>query len=201
MVDLTVQSIICLELHKKITNSFLKCKWEGIWNSLWNSEIFSATGDAEESSKGTTTNAFDVCLNLNGSILKYGKLVYFQNVVNLYLTQAYNAIPALQIIHTLVLIMVHLTVQSLICLKLHKKITNSFLKCKWEGVWNALWKSEIFSATGDAEKSANGTIINAFDVRLMVPFRVHLIIHLEMRVKVHFKIFIKVHKKVHLRLH
>ena len=32
---------------------------------------------------------------LNGPILKYGKLVYLQNVVNLYLTQAYNAITAL----------------------------------------------------------------------------------------------------------
>ena len=32
---------------------------------------------------------------LHGSVLKYGKLAYFQNVVNLYLPQAYNAIPAL----------------------------------------------------------------------------------------------------------
>ena len=31
----------------------------------------------------------------NSSILKYEKFVYFQNVVNRYLTQAYNAIPAL----------------------------------------------------------------------------------------------------------
>ena len=27
-----------------------------------------------------------------GSVLKYGKLVWFQNTVSLYLTQAYNAI-------------------------------------------------------------------------------------------------------------
>ena len=32
---------------------------------------------------------------LKDCISKYGKLAYFQNVVNLYLTQAYNAIPAL----------------------------------------------------------------------------------------------------------
>ena len=31
---------------------------------------------------------------LNGSFLKYVKLVYFQNVINLYLTQTYNAILA-----------------------------------------------------------------------------------------------------------
>ena len=39
---------------------------------------------------------------LNGSILKYGKLVYFQNAFNLSLTQAYDATLALQVIHTLV---------------------------------------------------------------------------------------------------
>ena len=32
---------------------------------------------------------------LNGSILKYGKLAYFQSLVNLYFTHGYNAIPAL----------------------------------------------------------------------------------------------------------
>ena len=62
-------------------------------------------------------------------------------------------------------------------------------------------KSEMFSAPGDAQESANGTTINEFDVRLMVQFRVHLIIHLELHLKVHFKIYIEVHKKVRLRLH
>ena len=38
-------------------------------------------------------------VKLNSSILKRGKLVYFQNLVDLYLTQAYNAIPALSMIH------------------------------------------------------------------------------------------------------
>ena len=38
----------------------------------------------------------------NGSITKYEKLVYFQNVVNIYLNQAYNATPALLMRHTLV---------------------------------------------------------------------------------------------------
>ena len=52
-------------------------------------------------------------------------------------------------------------------------------------------KSEIFSAPGDVQESANGTNINAFDV--------HLIIHLHLHLKVNFKIYIKVHKKVHLR--
>ena len=60
-------------------------------------------------------------------------------------------------------------------------------------------KSEIFSAPGDVQESANGTNINAFDVRLIVPFRMHLIIHLHLHLKVNFKIYIKVHKKVHLR--
>ena len=41
-------------------------------------------------------------------------------------------------------------------------------------------KSEIFSAPGDAQESANGTTINMFDVRLMVQFRMHLIIHTEL---------------------
>ena len=34
-------------------------------------------------------------------------------------------------------------------------------------------KSDIFSAPGDAQESANGTTINAFDVRLIVQIRVH----------------------------
>ena len=62
-------------------------------------------------------------------------------------------------------------------------------------------KNELFSTPGDAQESANGTTINAFDVRLMIQFRVHLIINLELDLKVHFKIYIKVHKKVHPRLH
>ena len=61
-------------------------------------------------------------------------------------------------------------------------------------------KSEIFSALGNAQESANGTTINAFYVRLIIQFRVYLIIHLELHLKMHFKIYIKVHKKVHLRL-
>ena len=62
-------------------------------------------------------------------------------------------------------------------------------------------KSEIFSAPGDTQASANGTTINAFDVHLLVQFSVHVITHLELHVKVHFKIYIKVQKKVHRRLH
>ena len=53
---------------------------------------------------------------------------------------------------------------------------------------------------GHAQEIANGTAINAFDVRLIVQFRVHLIIHLELHLKVYFKIFIKVHKKVPMGL-
>ena len=39
-------------------------------------------------------------------------------------------------------------------------------------------KTNIFSAPGDTQESANGTTINVFDAILMVQFRVHLIIHL-----------------------
>ena len=60
-------------------------------------------------------------------------------------------------------------------------------------------KSEIFSAPGDAQESANRTTINMFDVRLMVQFRMHLIIHTELHLKLHFKIYIKMNKNVHLR--
>ena len=49
-------------------------------------------------------------------------------------------------------------------------------------------KREPFSAPADAQENANGTAINAFEVRLMMQFRVHLIIHLELYLKVHFKI-------------
>ena len=62
-------------------------------------------------------------------------------------------------------------------------------------------KSEIFSVPGDAQESANGITINAFEVRLMVQFRMQLIIHLELQLKVHFNIYIKENKKVQLRLH
>ena len=55
-------------------------------------------------------------------------------------------------------------------------------------------ETKIFCKTGDAQESANGTMINVFDVRLMVQFRVHLIIHLQLHFKMHFKIYIKVHK-------
>ena len=61
-------------------------------------------------------------------------------------------------------------------------------------------KSEIFSAPGDAQESANGKTVNVFDVRLVVHFKVHLIIHRKLHMKVHFKIYIKVHKMLHLRL-
>ena len=57
-------------------------------------------------------------------------------------------------------------------------------------------KRDPFSAPADAQENANGTAINAFEVRLMMQFRVHLIIHLELYLKVHFKIYIKIHKKV-----
>ena len=61
--------------------------------------------------------------------------------------------------------------------------------------------SENFSAPSDAQESAIGTTINAFDLRFMVQFSVPLIIHLELHLKVHFKIYTKMHKKVHLRSH
>ena len=48
---------------------------------------------------------------------------------------------------------------------------------------------------GDAQESANGTTINAFDVRLTVQFRVLLRIYLELHLKVHFKIYIKCTKR------
>ena len=62
-------------------------------------------------------------------------------------------------------------------------------------------KTKIFSATGDAQESANGTMINVFDVNLMVQFRVHLIRHLELHLMVHSKSYIKVHKKIYPRLY
>ena len=62
-------------------------------------------------------------------------------------------------------------------------------------------KSEIFSAPGDAQESANGTTINVFYVRFLVKFRMQLINILRIALKSAFKIYIKVHKKVHPRLH
>ena len=62
-------------------------------------------------------------------------------------------------------------------------------------------KTKIFSGTGDAQESANGTMINVFDVNLMVQFRVHLIRHLELHLMVHSKSYIKVHKKIYPRLY
>ena len=101
-------------------------------------------------------------------------------------------------------------VQSIICLELHKKVTNSIpnvIEIANERVYGKhqlknLKKHEISSVPGNAQESANGTTINVSDVCLMVQFSVHLIIHMEFHIKVHFKIHIKVHKKVHLmRLH
>ena len=56
-------------------------------------------------------------------------------------------------------------------------------------------KSELFSASGDPQESANGTLKNVFEVHLMLQFRVHLIIHPESHPKVYFKTYIKMHKK------
>ena len=64
-------------------------------------------------------------VKLNSSILKSGKLVYFQNLVDLYLTQAYNAIPALSMIHAndKCVGVNHGTFEgkSVTCLELHRK--------------------------------------------------------------------------------
>ena len=120
--------------------------------------------------------------------------------------------------------MVHLRVQAVIFLELHNKVTKSSSKdCKGERVQDALenalktrlkganrckiWpiktesNSELFSAPGNAQESANGTTINAFEVHLIIQFKGHLRIHLELHLKVHFKINKELHKKVHLRLH
>ena len=51
------------------------------------------------------------------------------------------------------------------------------------------------------KESASRTMINVFDVSLMVQFRVHLIIHLELHLSVHSRIHIKVHKNLYPRLH
>ena len=55
-------------------------------------------------------------------------------------------------------------------------------------------KNELFSAFDDAQESANGTVINVFEVCLM------MIIRLEMHLKMHFKLYIKMHKKVHQKV-
>ena len=75
--------------------------------------------------------------------------------------------------------MMHLRVQSIICLELHKKVTNSSPKCNWDCEWQGILhrmlskmdlrvqvdaksdqlknetKSEIFSAPGDANNKRN----------------------------------------------
>ena len=95
--------------------------------------------------------------------------------------------------------------------------------CKRDRIWNALenalkngfksangckiWPikneniSKRFSTPVNVQESANGTTINACDVRSMVRFRVHLIIHLELHLKVPFKICIKMYKKIYLRMY
>ena len=56
-------------------------------------------------------------------------------------------------------------------------------------------KSGLFSALADSQESAKRTMINAFEVCLMMQFRLNLIMCLESYLKVHFKIYIKMHKK------
>ena len=56
-------------------------------------------------------------------------------------------------------------------------------------------KNEPFSAFDDAQESANRTVINVFDVCLMM-----MIIQLEFHLKMHFKLYIKTHKKVHQKV-
>ena len=77
-------------------------------------------------------------------------------------------------------------------LKIRLKCAN---ECKIES------KSEPFSAPTCAHERAKWTMVNAFEVSLMLQFKMHQIIHLELYLKVHFKIYIKMHKKVHLRMH
>ena len=62
-------------------------------------------------------------------------------------------------------------------------------------------QSEIFSALGDAQESANGTTINVFEVSLMTQYAVHLIIHMELHLKMHFKISINMKEEARLRLY
>ena len=45
------------------------------------------------------------------------------------------------------------------------------------------------------QREYSGTMINVFDVHLMVKFRLHLRMHLELHVKVHLKIYTKIHKR------
>ena len=88
--------------------------------------------------------------------------------------------------------MVHLRVQSVISLKLHKKFTNSASDIANESVCGMHLKMlskmvlmdaksgqlktekniELFSAPGDVQESANRTTVNAFQVRLMIQLRV-----------------------------
>ena len=51
--------------------------------------------------------------------------------------------------------MVHLRVQSMIFLKLHKNVTNSSVKCKWDVMWKTLE-----NAFKNGLKGANGCKIS-----------------------------------------
>ena len=62
-------------------------------------------------------------------------------------------------------------------------------------------ESEIFSAFGDAQESANGATINVFEVSLMTQHAVHLIIHMELHLKMHFKMSINMNEEASLRLY
>ena len=88
--------------------------------------------------------------------------------------------------------MVHLRVQSVISLKLHKKFTNSASDIANESVCGMHLKMlskmvlmdaksgqlkterniELFSAPGDVQESANRTTVNVFQARLMIQLRV-----------------------------
>ena len=98
--------------------------------------------------------------------------------------------------------------QSRICLELHNKVTNSFLKrcnwnCKWKLTWNALenalWKMDLRvqmdAISGQLKiksmsESVNRKTINVFQEPLTIQFKVHLIIQLELHLKVNFNIYI-----------
>ena len=86
MVKFGAQSIICLELHKKVTSSSPRCNWDYKWERIWNAlenvlknglkdangckiwpikneskkELFSLPGDAQETANGATINVCEV---------------------------------------------------------------------------------------------------------------------------------------------
>lgn len=66
-----------------------------------------------------------------------------------------------------------------ILLKVHVKVQTNAKA----GPLNLEGKGALFSAPYDAQKSADRTTINVFEVRLMVPLRVHLRMHLEVHLK------------------